>query len=211
MRGSVNASIADTIVVLVEELEATLITDPSNTLTCDNPAIEVIAGSNFPSGIDFSWSSIDADGDFESNQTTATIDAAGNYLLIADWNEGACFDSLQFTIDLDTTTYQSALIPSSNVINCTIDSVTLLLANDNADAEFNWQPPNAANFTWTNEPFELLTSTAGIWSVTTSQSREWVRIHNRSHHFRGFHLPGSRGGLRRHPNLFSTDKLDLRH
>jgi len=166
--GFCEASIADTIVVLVEELEATLITDPSNTLTCDNPAIEVIAGSNFPSGIDFSWSSIDADSDFEYNQTTATIDAAGNYLLIADWNEGACFDSLQFTIDLDTTTYQSALIPSSNVINCTIDSVTLLLANDNADAEFNWEPPNPADFTWTNEPFELLTSTAGIWSVTTS-------------------------------------------
>jgi gliding motility-associated-like protein len=42
------------------------------------------------------------------------------------------------------------------------------LVNDNADAEFNWQPPNAADLTWTNEPFELLTSTAGIWSVTTS-------------------------------------------
>ena len=166
--GFCDASISDTIVVLVEELEATVLTDPSNTLTCDNPTIEAIAGSNFPAGIEFTWSSIDGGANFESNQTTATIDAAGNYLLIADWNEGACFDSLLFTIDLDTTTYESALIPSNNIINCTIDSVTLLLTNDVPDAEFNWQPPNAANFTWTDEPYELVTNTPGIWSVTTT-------------------------------------------
>ncbi len=166
--GFCDASISDTIVVLVEELEATVLTDPSSTLTCANPTIEVIAGSNFPSGIEFSWSSIDAGANFESNQTTATIDAAGNFLLVADWNEGACLDSLAFTIDLDTTTYQSALISSNNVINCSVDSVTLLLTNGDVDAEFNWQLPNAANFTWTNEPFELVTNTPGTWSVTTN-------------------------------------------
>jgi len=166
--GFCDASISDTIVVLVEELEATVLTDPSSTLTCANPTIEVIAGSNFPSGIEFSWSSIDAGANFESTQTTATIDAAGNFLLVADWNEGACLDSLAFTIDLDTTTYQSALISSNNVINCSVDSVTLLLTNGDVDAEFNWQLPNAANFTWTNEPFELVTNTPGTWSVTTN-------------------------------------------
>ena len=67
--GFCDASISDTIVVLVEELEATVLTDPSSTLTCANPTIEVIAGSNFPSGIEFSWSSIDAGANFESNQT----------------------------------------------------------------------------------------------------------------------------------------------
>ena len=166
--GFCNATVSDTIEVIVAQLEAEFTTDPSNVLTCATPVISLQANSNFPSGVDFSWGSNDADNNFQSNQSSTSTDEAGNYWLIADFDDGACTDSLAFVIELDTLTYQSSLSSDFPTINCAVDSVMIeLLANGN-DALFEWSSPDGADFIWTNEPFELLTTTAGTWEVQTT-------------------------------------------
>lgn len=166
--GFCETQISDTIVVLVEELEVSFVANPGMVLTCDNPVIGLIASSNFPSGMDYAWASSDPGATYEDIGTETSIDAVGNYWLIASYDDGTCLDSLNFAIEIDTTTYQSSIITSSPVINCAIDTIALQLDSEGADATFEWSTPNNANFAWTNEPIDLLTTTPGIWTVSTN-------------------------------------------
>ena len=166
--GFCDTDVSDTISVIVEELEVFYTSDPTSVLTCDNQTIEVDGSSNFPSGIDFTWGSSDAGNSFEANGPSASIDEAGNYWITADYNDGACMDSLAFVIELDTTTYQSSLVASNPTINCAVDTVLIQLLSDGNDALYDWTTPSNANFVWTDEPFELLTTTAGAWEVITT-------------------------------------------
>ena len=166
--GFCNATVSDTIEVVVEELEAQFTTDPSNVLTCITTVINLQATSNFPSGVGFTWESGDANNNFQSNQSSTSTDEAGNYWLIANFNDGACMDSLAFVIELDTLTYQSSLISDFSTINCAVDTVMIQLLTGGNDALFEWSQPDGADYVWTNEPFELLTTTPGTWEVQTT-------------------------------------------
>ena len=166
--GFCEALISDTIVVLVEELEASYTADPGLVLTCDDPVIDFAGSANFPSGIAYTWEPIDPTNNGGDSGQEVTISDPGNYWLIANFGDGTCLDSVAFEIELDTATFQSALLPSSPVINCTTDTILIGLLNEDDDASFSWSAPEGAEFTWINEPFELLTASSGTWTVTTT-------------------------------------------
>ncbi|MBV42938.1 MAG: hypothetical protein CL834_07885 [Crocinitomicaceae bacterium] len=166
--GFCNTTVSDTIEVIVEELEAEFTTDPNNVLTCSSPVVSLQATSNFPSGVEFSWGSNDANNNFQSDQSSTSTDEAGSYWLIANFNDGTCIDSLDFVIALDTLTYQSSLSSDFPTLNCATDTVLIQLIANGDDALFEWSGPDGADYVWTNEPFELLTTTPGTWEVSTT-------------------------------------------
>jgi gliding motility-associated-like protein len=116
----------ETLTVFVQELEVLIPDIPE--INCANPVVEVIADSNFPSTLDYVWTTDDGliieGGDTES----PTIGEPGTYNVTGSFNN-QCFDTEEITIVADYSDF-AADINSSGDITCLVDEATISVGSD---------------------------------------------------------------------------------
>ncbi|MAI23875.1 MAG: hypothetical protein CL828_07450, partial [Crocinitomicaceae bacterium] len=164
--GFCEAQISDTIHVEVAELEGAANATPSTVLTCLVESIELEGSSNFPSGIDYTWETLEGN-IADALGPNATVDAPGTYFLNLSNADSSCTDNLQVQVTEDLETFENILSASATAFTCAVDSI-LLSAEANDEADFEWSGPTGSQFEWVEQPSIILVQDAGTWELTTT-------------------------------------------
>tara|TARA_B110000967_G_C18887773_1_gene565163 strand:- start:1213 stop:3237 length:2025 start_codon:yes stop_codon:yes gene_type:complete len=152
--------------VFVEPLEVD-ITANYDTLDCINTSSTLLASSNFPSGVIFSWEVAGEGNIVSSIDWGAVVNEAGTYQVNASFDDGACTTEDTYTIEIDTIPFNADAGPDG-VINCYEPYLVLLGGSDGENAEYVWTTSeNGGIFGSSNIPQPTAIS-GGVYELTVT-------------------------------------------
>ena len=154
--------------IFMEALEVEIYTEVE-TLDCMNTSSTLIASTNFPYGVSYSWE-VENEGNIVSSiDFGAVVNEGGTYQINASFNDGECTSETTITIEVDT------LPPGANagldgVINCYEPSMVLLGESDleSDDAEYFWSTSENGGFFGENNIAQPTAISGGIYSLTVT-------------------------------------------
>jgi hypothetical protein len=155
------------VIVTVEPLEVEISAN-HDIIDCINTSATLMAISNFPNGVSYSWEVID-EGNIIGpiNLGAAVVDEAGSYQVTASFDEGACISEETYTIDIDTVPFIADAGPDG-VINCYEPNMVLLGESDGVDAEYVWSTSNTGEFFGSNNIAQPTAIAGGIYELTVT-------------------------------------------
>jgi len=136
-------------------------------LDCINTSSTLLASSNFPSGVDFSWEVAGEGNITSSNDWEAVVNEAGTYQVTASFDNGVCTDQETYTLEIDTIPFTADAGPDG-VINCYIPNVVLLGGSDGENADYVWTTSENGAFFGSSNIAQPTAIAGGVYQLTVT-------------------------------------------
>ena len=154
---------SNTIEVTVEPIEAGIYAE-DYTITCIQESIDITTYTNYDDAT-LVWSTIEGE-ELNITGANATATGSGTYEITYTSEDGNCFDTEQFSISVDTTSYSSIPGPAAT-LNCYEPTYTLQGSSNNDEVNFSWSTQDGEFFGGSFIPDPTVIS-AGTYSLTVT-------------------------------------------
>lgn len=150
------------ITVYVDPLQISV---PTNlNITCTSATPLATATSNFGANTDYTWTTTNGNFTNGSSSNQITILDGGNYTVIGNVNN-ECFDTLSFSVSVDTSAYEVSLGEDAN-LTCYAPSLTLAAEYNGNNGIFNWRRNGTIINTATSQSISV--NNTGIYAVAVT-------------------------------------------